>query len=442
MTDVATTEQNPYLDAFERLEAKRDEAPWLRAMRRHGISRFVETGFPTTRDEDWLYSNVKPIEGRLFRPARAVPTPDSSTLAGNLIDIVPGPKLVFVNGHRDKTLSSIEGLPEGVTVGSLRVAMEENGDRVRDALERMERDRPHAFVDLNTAFFADGALIHLGKNVVVDQPIQIDFIMTSWQDGLVENPRVLVVAEPGSNATILVRYDAQGPGDRLTNTVEQFALGANSRIQFVRLQREGSQAFHFGYTDVKQDADSTFQATSVTLGGAICRQEVRADLNGPGAECTLNGLSVLGGKEHVDNHTVIDHHVPHCTSGELYKNILGGHARGAFTGRIVVHPDAQKTDSVQANHNLLLSHDALAETRPQLEIYADDVKCAHGATIGQLDDDQMFYLRSRGLGPMAARNLLIHGFASEVIDRVTNEHIREALEQVLASRLQVDASDS
>lgn len=437
---TVATAHDAWLDAFGRLSEERTDPAWLTEMRRKAMHRFMAHGFPTPRDEDWIYTNLSALAGRTFHRARATPTPMPETLGGHHLDAVTGPRLVFVNGHYDAALSTLDALPEGVSLRTVASILEASPDALADAMARLTGDTAHAFADLGTAFFEDGAVLEVAAGTKVEAPIQIVFLMKSWANDVVEHPRLIVRAGEGSDFTLLERYEAQGPGQRFTNTAALVDLAPSARVRHVRLQREGKSAFHIGRTLVTQGRDSTYDAVSVSLGGAICRHEIDADLQAAGATCLLGGLSVLGGKEHVDNHTIVHHSVPHGTSHELYKNILGGKARGAFTGKMVVHADAQHTSSTQANHNLLLSDEAIAETRPQLEIYADDVQCAHGATIGQLDDDQLFYLRSRGLAPIAARNLLIHGFASEVIDRVADDDVRALLANVLESRLNVDTA--
>lgn len=432
------TAPDTWLQSFGRLSEERTDPPWLTELRRQAMHRFVTHGLPTTRHEDWIYTNLAPLAARNFQRARAVTTPEPGTLEGHHLHALTGPRIVFVNGHFDPHLTDLDALPDGVTAVPLQQALRESPERMRSHIERLVEGGDHPFADLNTAFFEDGVVLRIGKGVDAPKPIQVVFVMKSWQNDVVEHPRLILLAEENSRATVVERYEAQGPGDRFTNAATRVDVRAGARLEHIRLQREGSSSFHVGITHVRQARDSTYESVSVSLGGTVSRHEIEVGLVEPGASCSLGGLYVLGGKEHVDNHTVVHHRVPSCTSSELYKGILGGRSRGAFTGRMVVHKDAQHTSSTQANHNLLLSDDAVADTRPQLEIYADDVQCAHGATIGQLDEDQAFYLRSRGLKPLAARNLLIHGFASEVLETVRDDEVRALLERVLESRLNVD----
>lgn len=434
------TAQDAWLDAFGRLADERTDPRWLEELRRQAMHRFVTNGFPTVRDEDWLYTNVGPLTERTFHRARATATPNPETLRGHHLDEVAGPRLVFVNGHFDPTLSDLSSLPEGVTLRTIADVLRDAPDTLRPMLEAFQTETPHAFADLGTAFFEDGAYLQIARGAEVAEPIQIVFLMKSWENDVVEHPRLFVDAGENSSATLLERYEAQGPGARFTNTFAAIQLAPAARLRHIRLQREGASAYHVGLSQIRQARDSSYDTVSVSLGGKIARHEIISDLGAEGASCSLGGLYVLGGTEHVDNHTVVHHRVPNGTSHELYKGILGGRAKGAFTGKMVVHRDAQHTSSTQANHNLLLSDDAVADTRPQLEIYADDVQCAHGATIGQLDDAQMFYLRSRGLTQVAARNLLIHGFAREVLEQVADDDIRALLARVLEARLNVDVA--
>lgn len=429
-----------FLDSYARLAQESADPAWLAEMRAEAAARLAATGLPRARDEAWIYSDVAPIANGEFHRARSVGVPEAGTLAGAVLDAIPGARLVFVNGHGKDSLSERIGLADDVVLARIGTLRTEGPDRLREAMKATPHANGHAFYDLNTALFEDGVVLDIPDGVEVTDPIQVHLIMRSWEDGIAEHPRLIVRLGKGAKATLFERYHAQGPGARFTNAVTTIALGEGASLEHVRLQREGRGAHHTGLTLVRQAAKSTYCGVQVAAGAALCRQEVTADIDGADAECTLNGLSVLGGDEHVDNHTTIRHNVADGTSHELYKNILGGHARGAFTGRIVVARDAQRIDSNQQNHSLLLSTDAIAQTRPQLEIYADDVECAHGATIGQLDEDQAFYLRARGLTPLAARNLLIHAFAREVLDGVQSDAIRASLERVLASRLNVDAT--
>jgi len=322
-----------------------------------------------------------------------------------------------------------------VTITSLADALSARPEVLEAYLGRCLPDVSHGFTALNTALLADGAYVHLSRGVSLEQPIHILYVTTDEAEAMLMQPRNLVVAEPDSQATLIEHYVANGETAYWTNTLTEVVAEANASVTHYRLQEEGLRAFHVGGLHVHLDRDSRFTSHGIDFGGRLVRNELRSVLDAEGAECHLNGLSVLGGRQHVDNHTHIDHASPRGTSREFYKGILDGRARGVFHGRIVVHPHAQHSDAEQLNHNLLLSRDAEADSKPQLEIYADDVKCSHGATVGQLDTDALFYLRSRAVDEAAARDLLTYAFARDVLQRIGLEPVRLQLERHLASGL-------
>ena len=419
--------------------AERPAPTWMAALRAHGLASFRSLGLPSTRDEEWLYTNVTPLARGHFPPAPAAEHPPTSLSAHRFtLGMDDGPKLVFLNGRYEASLSNTADLPEGVSIRSLAAV---RADEEVAGLGDVASAAKHPFVALNQAYLDDGALVHVRSGTVVHEPIQLLFLHDPTGKAVAVHPRVHVLAEKGSDVTIVERYGidcigALAGGTCFTNAVSEYVLEANARVHAVRVQREGTRTYHIGFTGVRQDRDSHFMSTSISLGGAIDRNEVRTRLTAEGAECTLNGLYVITNEEHCDNHTVVHHDVPHGTSRQLFKGILGGKARGAFTGRVVVARGAQKTTGEQANHNLLLSDNAIAEARPQLEIYADDVQCAHGATIGRLDREQLYYLRSRGIDKTDARNLLVHAFASEITEAAGDDRITEGLEALIAARLE------
>lgn len=408
--------------------------PWLRDMRETAITRFASLGFPTLKDEEWKYTSVAPIEKRPFRLAEK--SRDGVTAEQIERAALPGAKgllLVFVNGHFAPEFSRFHALP-GVTLGSLAEAFEREPEILQAHLARAADG--HAFTALNTAFMADGAYIHLAPGTVVDAPIQLLFVSTaSTGDAFVAHPHNLIVAEDNSQAVIIESYAGSDEGGYFTNAITEVSTGRNAVIEHYKLQQEGLKAFHIGALHARQDRDSAFVSHAIDLGGALVRNDIRTLLDAEGADCTLNGLYVVGRRQHVDNHTHIDHAKPHGTSREYYKGILDGMARGVFNGRVVVHPDAQKTDAHQSNKNLLLSENAEMDTKPQLEIYADDVKCSHGATVGQLDSDAIFYFQTRGISADEARSLLIYAFASDIVSRIKLAPLRARVEEILAVRL-------
>ncbi len=344
-------------------------------------------------------------------------------------------RIVFTNGRFSPGLSSLRSLPDGVIVGSLAEAMVEHRDLVEPHLGRYADSEASAFTALNSAFLADGAFVYLPRNCVVEDAIHLLFYSRINGSATVSHPRNLIVAEAGSQAKIVESYVGVEKQIYFTNAVTEVVAGENTVLDHYKLQRESRRAFHTATLQFHQERNASLSTHSISLGGGLVRNDINAILDGDGGECTLNGIYVAGMGQHVDHHTSIDHAQPHCSSRELYKGILDDDAQAVFNGRIKVRPDAQKTDSQQSNKNLLLSDEAVVNTNPQLEIYADDVKCAHGATIGQLDADALFYLRSRGIDEEAARSLLVHGFLSDVSSRFKIAAVRSAVECILMTDL-------
>ncbi|MGH7775468.1 MAG: Fe-S cluster assembly protein SufD [Candidatus Binatia bacterium] len=410
---------------------------WIHRIRKEAISRFAELGFPTTRDEEWKYTNVAPIVKVPFKPANfEINGLTADTVLRATFGELTCNRLVFVNGHYSQELSSLRPLPEGVRLGSLVAALNADATGVEPHLARYASYQDQAMVALNTAFMEDGAFVYVPQGRVVGEPIYVLFVSTVHGKATVSYPRNLVVMGHDTQATIVESYVGLENNVYFTNAVTEIVLGENAVIDHYKLQRESVEAFHIATLQAHLDRSSNFSSHSIALGGALVRNDVNVALEGEGIECTLNGLYMVTGRQHVDNHTRIDHVKPHCSSRELYKGVLDGKSRGVFNGKIYVHKPAQKTDAKQTNKNLLLSEDALINTKPQLEIYADDVKCTHGSTIGQLDQDAIFYLRSRGVGLEAARSLLTYAFASDIIGRIKLEPIRGQLDHLLATKFQ------
>lgn len=436
-------QQDLYFERFAALEKKRGarEPSWLSAIRRTALDRFGELGFPTTHHEEWRFTNVAPIARSLFRPLPAL-----SDRSSRLSDFTPSwaagcHTLVFINGRFTEGLSSIGRLPEGVRAGSLAAALKSDTPALEAHLARHAGYQDHAFVSLNTALFEDGAFVEILPNTVVEGPIALVFVNQPGDEPGVTHPRSLVLVGTGSQASFIEVHvaipstDGHGDSPYFTNAVTELVVLDNAIATYTRVQDESASAYHIGILQVEQGRSSNVTTHSIALGGRLDREEVRAVLNGEGAEAHLYGLYVLGGHQHVDNHTLIDHAKPHCSSREVYKGVLDGQAAGVFNGKIVVRQDAQKTDSKQSNKNLLLSADAVINTKPQLEIWADDVRCTHGATIGHIDAEAVFYLRSRGIGLEEARALLIRAFANDILDRIKFEPLRASLRDTLSARL-------
>ncbi len=407
------------------------DAPWLAALRTGAMARFAEKGFPTTREEAWRHTSVAPLARTHFRPAAAaVPVDGITPLAG-----FHGPRAVFVNGHFSRELSSAAEPASGVEVRSLRNVLGREPQRLEPFLARVT-GQGSVFADLNTAFLEDGAVVFLADGAVPPEPIQLAFFSANPEGApTVSYPRVLVVAGRRSEARIVEVYAGPEGQAYFTNAVTEIAVGEGASVEHYKLQRESEAAFHVHAVTARLERDARFADRAVSIGASLARNDIDVRFDGEGGECALDGLFLADGKRHTDTHTLIDHTSPHCASRELYKGILDGGGRGVFDGTIVVRKDAQKTDAWQTNKNLLLSREALVHSTPRLEILADDVKCKHGSTTGQLDEAALFYLRSRGISEAAARSLLVYAFASDVVSRIRVEPLRKAVEAYLAARL-------
>lgn len=409
---------------------------WVEKTRQGAFERFAQMGFPGPRDESWKYTRVTPIEKRAFR---SMPKSCVGLIPEDLerffFAALPCHRLVFVNGQYTPQLSKLGALPGRANVCSLTQALADNPERLEPYLARYADVGANGFSALNTAFMGDGAFVYLPRDTVFEHPVHLLFVATTQEEALFVNPRNLVVAEQGSEATVIESYVSLGGNGYFTNALTEVVVGDNAGVNHYKVQQENLSAFHIATLQVQQKRDSRFTSHSISFGGALVRNDINAVLDAEGAQCTLNGLYMGAGRQHVDYHTRIDHKKPCGTSREHYKGILSGRARGVFNGLTQVHAGAQKTDASQSNNNLLLSRDAEVDTKPQLEIYADDVKCSHGATVGQLDDDVIFYLRARGIEAQAARGLLTYGFAQDVIDRMHLVAVRNAVEEVLLGQL-------
>jgi Fe-S cluster assembly protein SufD len=427
----------PWLAALD--QRPRGGSRWLQDLRDQAASRFVELGFPTVRDEEWRFTNVAPIassEFRLAPPARLEP----AALDTFIYSDAPF-RLVLVNGRFSPELSRTSGLPTGVRFGSLATASTDQADVVGRYLGQLADPSSRAFAALNTAFTHDGAYVYVPDGLVLEQPLQILFVSDGDGAASMSHPRTLIVAGDRTQLQIVESY-VSAPGQKhFTNAVTEIVAGENSVVDHYKVQEESEDAFHIASLHINASRSSTVTTHAFTLGGRLVRNDIIAVMDGEGAECTLNGLYLADGERLVDTHTTIDHAKPHCPSHEVYKGILGGKARAVFNGKIIVRIDAQKTDAKQTNRALLLSDNASINTKPQLEIFADDVKCTHGAAIGQLDDDAIFYLRARGLTYLEARDMLIHAFAGEILERVKIEPLRRALETELYAQLARDLAE-
>ncbi|MBK5228240.1 MAG: Fe-S cluster assembly protein SufD [Actinobacteria bacterium] len=428
---VVAQAQESHLETFARFEegAAGSDLGWLRSIRRSAMARFSELGFPTTHDEDWRFTNVAPIAETPFGLARVGGVEFTSRELDRLR--VPGfasIRLVFVNGRYEPKLSRLGPLPAGVKVGSLAHELAADPGSLDEHLARYADYRNDAFSALNTAFIEDGALVRIPSRTVLEEPIYLLHISAPGTGPTVTHPRNLIVAGDETQATVVEDYVSLDGEVHFSNVVTEVVVGENSVLGHYRIERESGQAFHVSTLRVEQGRASAVASHSLLLGGALVRNNVHPVLAGEGSDCLINGLFMGAGQQHLDNYMKVEHASPHCTSRQFYNGILDGRSRGVFHGRIVVHKDAQKTDAKQTNRNLLLSEGAQIDTKPQLEIHADDVKCTHGATIGQVDEDAIFYLRSRGISEASARDLLLEAFAGESLEKMKEEPVRRHLE--------------
>ncbi|MFB3776124.1 MAG: Fe-S cluster assembly protein SufD [Bryobacteraceae bacterium] len=409
------------------LPARTGEPAWWTKLRREAFRRFSSLGFPTTHDEDWKYTNVSPIARTLYDPGKLTAEKPDTPLA----DLGCAVRLVFVNGLFSPYLSSGLDTTGGIRVGNLAELWRHGSEALEAHLARYARFDSHAFVAMNTAFSEDGAFVEIARNAVVEQPIHLVFLAAPGDRPTASHPRTLVLAGRGSQAAVIETYAGPSGRSYFTNAVTEIVVGDGAMLEHYRIQDEGRQAFHVATVQAVQDRGSALRSHNVSLGASLARNDVNSVLDAEGAECSLNGLFVAAGGQHVDNHTLLDHAKPNCTSRELYKGILDGSGTGVFNGKIIVRKDAQKTNAIQSNKNLLLSTDAVINTKPQLEIYADDVRCTHGATVGQLDREAVFYLQSRGIGADQARDMLTQAFGREVLDQMKWLPVRERMEAEL-----------
>lgn len=413
--------------------------PWLSQLRHDAFARFEALGFPTTRNEDWHYTSVTPIADRSFKPLAVGPRGASlspSDIAALVIGEALWHRLVFVDNRFEPGLSAFHGLPADVRVSTLAAALKESPDFVAEHLGKLAGFQKETFTALNTALSQDGVVIHVPRGAVVDTPIHVVHVADAQADGAAMHPRLLVVAEALAQVTIVESYATTGAlnASYFTNAVAEIEVGPGAHVHHFKIQRESNEAFHVSTTQVAQARDSVYHSFSYAAGGALSRTNVYSRLLGEGAAVRLNGLYMVDGAQHVDHQTFVEHLAPACASRELYKGILDGESHGVFNGKVFVDPIAQKTDGKQTNHSLLLSDHARVDTKPQLEIFADDVKCTHGATVGRLDQASLFYMKSRGIGADHARALLTYAFAAEVLETIELDTLREGLERLAFAR--------
>lgn len=431
---------DPYLAKFQRFEQDgvRQQPAWLLALRKTGMNRFAELGFPTTEQEDWRFTNVAPITKLPFEPVfnTSADGPAPEALSSFAFTRLKGSRLVFVNGLFSTKLSSITPQAAGIRIGSLADALVKDPALVEPHLARYAGVAEDAFAALNTAFFQDGALVYVPAGLAVDEPVQLLYLSTAEPAGLTIHPRNLIIVGAGGRLTVVEGYVRLADAPYLTNTVTEVFVGEGAHVEYCKFQDESPEAYHMATLHAHLGRGSNVVAHSFATGARLSRNNIRTKLDGEGLECVLNGLYLTRGDQLADHHMIVEHAQPHCASHEYFNGILDDRSKGVFHGRILVQRAAQKTDAKQTNKNLLLSDHATVDTKPQLEIYADDVKCTHGATIGQMNEESIFYLRARGIGLKTARRMLMHAFAGEIIDRVRCEPVREELNKLVWDRLE------
>ena len=433
-----TTEH--YLDQYRALAAELPghRVDWLQARRRAGLARFEQVGFPTRRDEDWRYTPLKPITSKTFHPPDAAPQYDFE-IKPLEIEGLQSHRLVFVDGLFVEELSDRPEPAKGVTVESLGRVLEQRPELIEHAFGSVTPGEEHGFTALNNAWSRDGVVLLLEPDATPALPVEMLFI--SHAENGISQPRNLIIAGNSGKARLIERHVSVNGHSTFTNSATEIVLGEKAEIDYYLVQTQSAAACHVCGIWAKQSRGSRFSCRSVTLGGALVRNDLAVELAGEQAHCDMLGLYTIAGTQHVDNHTTITHAAENCSSRELYKGVLEQRSRAVFHGRIVVRPGAQKTDARQTNNNLLLSKGAEIDSKPQLEIYADDVKCSHGATVGQIDTDALFYIRSRGLDEARARALLTFAFVNDVVAEIEINELKEALENLLALRLTGDSTN-
>src|SRR3989475_9948040 len=442
MTATVATVKDRYLAEFQALERRGAfrSPSWLAPLRRRAIDRFAESGFPTTRAEDWRYTNLTSLGATPFRPAAPSPAGVPAGAPERLaLPRVEWPRLVFVDGRYSPKLSTACPLPGGGRPASLAEAMITDAAMIERHLGRHVRWDSNVFAALNTAFVQDGGFVCVPPEARGEMPIELVFLATT--PGVVAQPRPLIVAGRHSRLTVVERYVGITDGAYFTNAVTEIVAGPGAAVDHYVVQEQGAEAFHVATVHAALGRDSAFDTCGATFGGRLARITLTLEFAGEGARGAINGLYVVGGRQHVDHHVTVDHAVPRCASRQLFKGVLDGTARAGFNGRIIVRPDAQKTDATQTNKHLLLSDGVEVDSKPQLEIFADDVKCTHGAAEGQLAPEALFYLKSRGLGETAARRLLTLGIVRDAIVLIAVEPLQAYLDRLLMTRLGSDRTD-
>lgn len=423
-----------YREEFARLRHELPGGTALAPVREAALARFLDAGFPTLREETWKYTNVRPIARKAFRASATAGAPPAQGVladfgAGALGDI----RLVFVDGHHVASLGALDGLPADTRIESLATAIGRDAAALRARFET-DDDAP-AFAAMNAALGGDGVFVSVPADTRLAATLHLLFLTTAATADLAQYPRVVIELGDGAEADVIEHYAGVAEATSFTNTVTLARLGRGAKLQHVKLQQEAPNTYHIGWMGVEQERDSELVQHSISLGARLARHDLRVRLAGAGASATLRGLYVARGRQHVDHHTRVDHLVAHTVSEEIYRGVLNDHARGVFNGKVVVHEQAVKSVAHQSNRNLLLAPTAEIDTKPELEIYVDDVQCSHGATVGQIDATALFYLRSRGIELDTARSLLVYAFADDVLAGLTHAGLRARVETEVLGRL-------
>ena len=413
-----------------------DTIAWLGLHKDSALEILKDQGMPTTRIEEWRYTDIAPILKRQFNfvTTQEHDITDSKINPARIADL-DCYELVFLNGVYSPVHSNLTDLPGNIEIKSLKSAINDGDDWIKQYLNSLVDTRRNGFIALNTAFIQDGSAICIPDYVVLDKPINLIYLSDNTDDTSASNPRNLVVLGKQAEASVIETYFGSDKNEYFTNTITEIKLDEGSNLGHYRLQQEGMKAYHVGYMHVQQDSHSTFESHQISLGSKLARSDLDISLAGSGSECLLNGLFVAGKSQHMDHHTRVDHISANTRCSQTFRGILDGRARGVFNGKIIVHKDAQKTDAQLSNANLLLSNEAEIDTKPELEIYADDVKCSHGATVGRLDEQMLFYLRTRAIKDDIARSLLTFAFADDVVKRVRFAQIINRLENIIVGKL-------
>ncbi len=411
-------------------------------LRQAGAEAFARLGFPTTRNEDWAYTSVSTLANTTFVPAgerEATALASTSLLTPFLFDAA-WPTIVLHNGRFSPSLSSLTSLPEGIRVSTLADVAEQDAELLARFLGVAAPADRDGFSALNAAFAGEGVFVHVAKEMVSDVPVHIVHVTDHAGAGVMSHPRHVLVAERHAKATVIASYVALDDVTSFTNAVTEVYVEDGATLQLLQIQREARSAFHVGTVEARQGRDSHFLTFTFQTGGQLSRSNVYTELRGDGGGTTLNGLYMLDGEQHGDHQTRVEHVAPNCFSREMYKGLLDDASHGVFNGKVYVHPEAQKTDGKQTNNTMLLSEKAQIDTKPQLEIFADDVKCTHGATVGRIDEMSLFYLKTRGISQTLAKQLLMYAFAADVLETIENETVKELLEQLTMQRFTGDTS--